>query len=199
MQTTVKNLAAITLLLVFLLLATVDVSVPYKASRGINREASSSQPEDTFNGTQIKQQISAFLQNPDDWLRHGYKTYAEPSTSMVTAEVTVGEGEKYESIQEAFDAGYTCLFLKKQKFNVTSPIIPSKEDFYILGNGAEITATKTISTILDIRSLRYAHLDGLVFNGSGLAQKCIDASHPRGQVPVHQVRNCKIMGAVFEH
>jgi hypothetical protein len=131
-------------------------------------------------------------------MQKGYAEYSEPSANKsLTTEVIVGRGEEYESIQESLDAGCGCIYLKKQTFNVTEPIAPPKEDFYIIGNGAEIVATNPIDAIFDLRSVRYAHLDGLVINGNSLAQKCIDASRTPGQVPVHQIRNCKIWGAAF--
>jgi len=67
----------------------------------------------------------------------------------------------------------------------------------LIGNGAEIVATEPVTAILDIRGLRYVHLEGLFVNGNGLAKKCIDAMCTPSQVPVHQIRNCKIWGATF--
>lgn len=129
-------------------------------------------------------------------MAEGYGQYGElPLKESLTAEVVVGAGEEFEDIQEALDAGYSCIYLKKQRFNVTKPITPPKEDFYILGNGAEIYAVTQLTSILDIRNVRYAHLDGLFINGNGLAEKCIDAARTTSQVPVHQIRNCKIWGA----
>ena len=124
--------------------------------------------------------------------------YAESSLNKsLLAEVRVGIGEEYGNIQDALNAGYSCIYLKTQRFNITEPIIPPKEDFYIISSGAEIVATKPITAIFDVRNVRYAHLDGLFINGNGLAQKCIDAMRTPSQVPVHQIRNCKIWGATF--
>ncbi|MGB9714243.1 MAG: hypothetical protein ACPLZC_04600 [Candidatus Bathyarchaeales archaeon] len=137
-----------------------------------------------------------FFDDFEGWIDEGFEKYGEfQLNSSLTAEIAVGEGEAFESIQEALGAGYTCIYLKKQVFNVTSPIEPPKENFYILGNGAEIVAVKPMTAVFDIRSVRYAHLDGLFINGNGLAQKCIDASRTPSQVPVHQIRNCKVWGA----
>jgi hypothetical protein len=137
-----------------------------------------------------------FFEDFESWIDEGYGKYGElQMNSSLTAEVVVGEGEDYGSIQEALDAGYTCIYLKKQVFNVTLPIKPPRENFYILGNGAEIVATEPMTAVFDIRNVRYAHLDGLFINGNGLAQKCIDASRTPSQVPVHQIRNCKVWGA----
>ena len=139
-----------------------------------------------------------FFEDFESWIDEGYGKYGElQMNSSLTAEVVVGEGEDYRSIQEALDAGYTCIYLKKQVFNVTLPIKPPRENFYILGNGAEIVATEPMTAVFDIRNVRYAHLDGLFINGNGLAQKCIDASRTPSQVPVHQIRNCKVWGATY--
>lgn len=73
--------------------------------------------------------------------------------------------------------------------------MPPQEDFYIIGDGAEIIAVQPVGAIFDVRNVRYAHFDGLFINGNGLAQKCIDASRTPSQVPVHQIRNCKVWGA----
>jgi hypothetical protein len=139
-----------------------------------------------------------FFEDFEDWVHERSQQYAEPLLNKsLTAEVTVGDGEKFENIQDALDAGYLCIYLKKQKFHVIEPIKPPKEDFYIISNGAEIVATKPMLTIFDIRTVRYAHLDGLFINGNGLAEKCIDALRNQSQVPVHQILNCKIWGAKF--
>ncbi|MGQ9507745.1 MAG: hypothetical protein ACUVTB_07840 [Candidatus Bathycorpusculaceae bacterium] len=137
-----------------------------------------------------------FFENFDEWIENGYREYGELRLNdSLTVETVVGAGERFETIQEALDASYSCIYLKKQKFNITEPITPPKEDFYIIGNGAEIFATEPITAIFDIRHVRYAHLDGLFINGNGLAEKCIDAMRTPSQVPVHQIRNCKIWGA----
>ncbi len=150
----------------------------------------------TSNGTSADKSYSALLSDFDDWIQAGLEqsSYLYMNKSLAS-EIIVGTGEKYESIQDALEAGYSCVFLRKQRFNVTAPIKPPKEDFYIMGNGAEIYAVASVSAIFDIRSIRYAHLDGLFINGNGLAQKCIDASRIPSQVPVHQIRNCKVWGA----
>ncbi|MDH7477618.1 MAG: hypothetical protein QHH17_04465 [Candidatus Bathyarchaeota archaeon] len=137
-----------------------------------------------------------FFENFDEWIEDGYRQYGELGLNeSLTTEIVVGEGERFEGIQEALDAGYSCIYLKKQRFNITKPITPPKEDFYIIGNGAEIFATEPITAVFDIRNVRYAHLDGLFINGNGLTEKCIDAMRTTSQVPVHQIRNCKIWGA----
>jgi hypothetical protein len=139
-----------------------------------------------------------FFEDFEDWIEEGCEKYGEfQLNSSLTAEVVVGEGEAYENIQEALDAGYTCIYLKKQVFMVASSIKPPKENFYILGNGAEIVATSPMASVFDIRDVRYAHFDGLFINGNGLAQKCIDASRTPSQVPVHQICNCKVWGAIY--
>lgn len=139
-----------------------------------------------------------FFENFESWILQGYKEYGQIYTNKLpTAELVVGTGEKYTDIQEALDAGYTCIYLKKQRFNISKPITPPKEDFYIFGSGAEIFAVAPVSAMFDIRYVRYAHLDGLFINGNGLAEKCIDASRTPSQVPVHQILNCKIWGATF--
>ncbi len=131
-------------------------------------------------------------------MRQGQEQYGGVSVNWsLVAETLVGVGEKYESIQEALDAGYSCLYLKKQRFNVTEPIVPPKEDFYIVASGAEIVAAKPMSAVFDMRGVRYAHMEGLFINGNGLARKCVDAFRGPGQVPCHQIRNCKIWGATF--
>ncbi|MEM3760131.1 MAG: hypothetical protein QXZ02_03350 [Candidatus Bathyarchaeia archaeon] len=140
---------------------------------------------------------SAFFGNLDEWIEEGYRQYGGLwLNESLTAEIVVGKGEKFEDIQGALDAGYSCIYLKKQRFNITEPITPPKEDFYIIGNGAEIFAIEQIHAVFDIRNVRYAHLDGLFINGNGLAEKCIDAMRTTSQVPVHQIRNCKIWGAI---
>jgi len=137
-----------------------------------------------------------FFEDFEDWIPEGYERYGELSLNeSLTAEVVVGAGERYENIQDALDAGYSCVYLKKQQFNVTEPITPPKDDFYVISNSAEIVATEPIPSIFDIRNVRYAHLDGLFINGNGLAQKCIDALREQSQVPDHQIRNCKVWGA----
>jgi hypothetical protein len=93
------------------------------------------------------------------------------------------------------DAGYLCIYLKKQVFTVVEPIVPPNEDFYIISNGAEIVAAQPMSAIFDLRHVRYAHFNGLFINGSGVAEKCVDALRTPSQVPVHEIRNCKIWGA----
>ena len=139
-----------------------------------------------------------FFENFENWIEDGYRQYGELwLNKSLTAEIVVGKGEKFEDIQEALDAGYSWIYLKKQRFNITEPIRPPKEDFYIIGNGAEIFAMKQISAVFNIRNVRYAHLDGLFINGNGLAEKCIDAMRTTSQVPVHQIRNCKIWGATI--
>jgi len=139
-----------------------------------------------------------FFEDFDNWIQKGYVQFAElPTNKSFATEVVVGTGEKYESIQDAFNAGYSCVYLKKQRFNITKPITPPKEDFYIISSGAEIFAVEPVSAIFDIRNIRYAHLDGLFINGNGLAQKCIDGLLTPSQVPDHQIRNCKIWGAKF--
>ncbi len=139
-----------------------------------------------------------FFEDYESWIPKGYEQYGEFSVNTsLTAEVVVGAGEKCESIQDALDAGYLCLYLKKQRFNITEPITPLKEDFYIISDGAEIVAVEPMSAVFDMRNIRYAHLDGLFINGNGLAEKCIDAMRTPSQVPVHQIYNCKIWGATF--
>lgn len=141
---------------------------------------------------------SIFLQDSQNWTQVDLMQCGENKMNLSSAaEVVVGEGEKYGDVQTALDAGYSCVYLKKERFNVTKPITPAKEDIYIIGNSAEIFATEPMSAIIDIRGIRYAHLDGLVINGNGLATKCVDASRGPNQVPVHQIRNCKIWGATF--
>ncbi|MGQ9641156.1 MAG: hypothetical protein ACUVUF_03405 [Candidatus Bathycorpusculaceae bacterium] len=138
-----------------------------------------------------------FFEDFEDWIEEGYEKYgAFQLNSSLTAEIVVGEGEAYENIQEALDAGYVCIYLKNQVFNVTSPIKPPKENFYIMSNGAEIVAAKPMTAVFDIRDVRDAYFDGLFINGNGLAQKYIDASKTPSQVPVHQIRNCKVWGAI---
>ena len=113
-----------------------------------------------------------FFENFDSWIEDGYRQYGELwLNKSLTTEIVVGKGENFEDIQEALDAGYSCIYLKKQRFNITEPIRPPKEDFYIIGNGAEIFAMKQISAVFNIRNVRYAHLDGLFINGNGLAEK----------------------------
>jgi hypothetical protein len=146
----------------------------------------------------VNDKTFTFFEDFENWIPEGYEYYGElPSNESFTAEVVVGVGERYVNIQDALDAGYSCVYLKKQQFNVTEPITPPKDDFYVIGNGAEITATESMSAVFDIRSVRYSHLDGLFINGNGLAQKCIDALREHSQVPDHQIRNCKVWGARF--
>lgn len=170
--------AAFVLLTIFLLINTSSQSTSMSSS-GSNGSANSD-----------------FFKDFDSWIQKGCEQYGEPSTNKsITAEVTVGTGEEYGNIQDALNAGYSCLYLKKQRFNITQPITPPKEDFYIISNGAEIFATEPIHAVFEIHNTRYAHLDGLFINGLGLAEKCIDAMCTPSQVPVHQIRNCKIWGA----
>lgn len=138
----------------------------------------------------------AFFSDYDEWIDSGYLQYNEFSANnSFTAEVVVGIGERYESIQEALNDGYLCLYLKRQIFEISEPIVPPQEDFYIIGDGAEIIAVQPVGAIFDVCNVRYARFDGLFINGNGLAQKCIDASRTPSQVPVHQIRNCKVWGA----
>lgn len=142
--------------------------------------------------------VFTFFDDFDNWIRKGNEQYGEFSTNKsLTADAVVGKGEEFEAIQDALDAGRTCLYLKPERFNVTKPIVPPKEDFYVLGNGAEIVATQTMPAIFNISQTRYAHLDGLSINGNGLSQKCIDALRTPSQVPVHQIRNCRVWGATY--
>jgi hypothetical protein len=137
-----------------------------------------------------------FFGDFEDWMQEGFVKYEGiPINDSLTAEVVVGNGETFQDIQDTLDAGYLCICLKKQRFNITKPIKPPKEDFYIISNGAEIVAIEPMSAIFDIRNVRYAHLDGLFINGNGLAGKCINALLTPSQVPDHQIRNCKIWGA----
>ncbi|MBX5328835.1 MAG: hypothetical protein QHH18_05055 [Candidatus Bathyarchaeota archaeon] len=145
-----------------------------------------------------RKSVFTFFEDYEGWMLEGYERYGEFSVNAsLTAGVVVGVGEEYESIQDALDVGFSCLYLKKQRFHITEPITPPKEDFHIISDGAEIVAVKPMSTVFDIRNIRYAHLDGLFINGNGLAEKCIDAIRMSSQVPVHQIRNCKIWGAKF--
>ena len=148
------------------------------------------------NGTPIDR--FSFFRDFDGWMQKGYEQYGEPPTNQsLTANIVVGAGEKYESIQDAFDAGFSCLYLKNQCFNITKPIVPPKEDFYVIGDGAEIVAVEPMRAVFDIRNVRYAHFDGVFINGNGLAQKGIDAMHAPSWVPSHQVRNSKVWGATL--
>jgi hypothetical protein len=157
-----------------------------------------SSPASNYNSDNGGASTFTFFEDFDTWIQKGYEQYAESSLNKsLLAEVTVGTGEEYGNIQDALNAGYSCIYLKTQRFNITEPIMPPKEDFYIISSGAEIVATKPIAAIFDVRNVRYAHLDGLFINGNGLAQKCIDAFRTPSQVPVHQIRNCKIWGATF--
>jgi hypothetical protein len=141
---------------------------------------------------------SIFFQDPQNWTLTDPAQCSENKLNLSnTAEVVVGKGEKYEDVQTALDAGYSCMFLKKERFNITKPITVVKDDIYIIGNGAEIFATEPMPAIIDVRGVRYAHLEGLVINGDGLAEKCVDASRGPNQVPIHQIRNCKIWGATL--
>jgi hypothetical protein len=148
------------------------------------------------NGTCVDR--FSFFRDFDGWMQRGYEQYSEPSTNRsLTADVVVGTGEKHESIQDAFDAGYSCLYLKNQRFNITKPIVPPKEDFYVIADGAEIVAVEPMPAVFDIRNVRYAHFDGVFINGNGLAQKDIDAMHTPSWVPSHQIRNSKVWGATL--
>jgi hypothetical protein len=139
-----------------------------------------------------------FFEDYESWIENGYVQYGELLVNKsLLADVIVGAGELYESIQDALNEGYLCLYLKRQIFKISEPIVPPNEDFYIISSGAEIVAVQPMNAIFDIRNVRYAHLEGLFINGNGLAQKCIDASRTPSQVPVHQIRNCKIWGARF--
>ncbi|NWF97292.1 MAG: hypothetical protein HXY34_14230, partial [Candidatus Thorarchaeota archaeon] len=141
---------------------------------------------------------AANLEDFEDWIEKGFEQYGDFSiNNSLTAEVVVGAEESYKSIQDAFDSGFSCIYLRKQRFNVTQPIKPPMEDFYLIGDGAEIVATEPMSEIFDISSTRYAHFDGLFINGNGLAEKCINAMRTPSRVPVHQIRNCKIWGATL--
>jgi len=141
---------------------------------------------------------STFFGDLENWIQEGYDQYGENKLkTSSTAEVVVGKGERCEDIQTALNLGYTCVYLKKQRFNITEPIVPMKEDTYIISNGAEAFAVERMPAVFDIRSVRYVHLEGLFINGNGLAQKCVDASRNPSQVPVHQIRNCRIWGATL--
>ena len=156
----------------------------------------SEKTDGAFKENKVK--MRSFLEDFESWIPKGMEKYGELSfNKSVPVEVVVGEGEKYEEIQEALDAGFSSIYLKAQRFNVTKPIKPPEEDFYIIGEGAEIVAVKPIPTIFNIRDVRYAHLEGLFINGNGLAEKCIDAMRTPSQVPVHQIRNCKVWGARY--
>jgi len=132
----------------------------------------------------------------ENWIPKGYEKYGTlPMNKSLAIEVMVGTGEKYESIQDALDAGYSCIGLKTQQFNVTQPITPLRDGLCLVGTGAEIIASQPMPSIFDIRNIRYAHLDGIFINGNGLAQKCIDAMRSPSGVPIHQICNCKVWGA----
>ena len=139
-----------------------------------------------------------FFEDFESWVQKGNEQYGKPQVNATLAvEVVVGAGGKYETIQGALDAGFLCLYLKRQQFNHSGPMIPPKEDFYITSDGAEIVATQFMTAVFDLRNVRFAHLDGLFVNGNGFAEKCIDALRTPSQVPVHQIRNCKIWGATL--
>jgi hypothetical protein len=173
-------------------------SVPFTSNE---RESQGSYASESGNGNQGEnERVSEFVffDDYEGWIESGYVQYGEFSANKsFTAEVVVGVGERYENIQDALNDGYLCLYLKKQRFEVSEPIVPPLEDFYIIGSGAEIVAVQPVTAVFDIRHVRYAHFDGLFINGNGLAQKCIDASRTPSQVPVHQIRNCKIWGATL--
>jgi len=173
-------------------------SVPFTSNE---RESQGSYASESGNGNQGEnKRVSEFVffDDYEGWIESGYVQYGEFSANKsFTAEVVVGVGERYENIQDALNDGYLCLYLKKQRFEVSEPIVPPLEDFYIIGSGAEIVAVQPVTAVFDIRHVRYAHFDGLFINGNGLAQKCIDASRTPSQVPVHQIRNCKIWGATL--
>ena len=169
------------LVLLFLLLSLLSPSAPLS-----NQNSSS----ETF--------APNFFGDFEEWIQKGCEQYGRlPINESLTAEVVVGKNEKFEDIQDALDAGYLCVYLKKQRFNITKSIRPPKEDFYIISNGAEIVAVEPMWAIVDICTVRYAYLDGLFINGNGLAEKCIDALREPSQVPNHQICNCKIWGAKF--
>lgn len=173
-------------------------SVPFTSNE---RESQGSYASESGNGNQGEnERVSEFVffDDYEGWIESGYVQYGEFSANKsFTAEVVVGVGERYENIQDALNDGYLCLYLKKQRFEVSEPIVPPLEDFYIIGSSAEIVAVQPVTAVFDIRHVRYAHFDGLFINGNGLAQKCIDASRTPSQVPVHQIRNCKIWGATL--
>jgi len=110
-------------------------------------------------------------------------------------DIVVGTGEDYEDIQTALDDGHKSLFLKRETFNVASPIVPPNEDIYLFSNGAEIKATESMSRLFDIRNIRYAHLEGLFINGNGLAEKCVDGVLDPSGCPMHVIKHCKVWGA----
>lgn len=186
------SLAATALVLLLLLLSLINQSAPTSNQNSNNKTFT---PNQNLNNETF---APKFFGDFEDWTLEGFEQYKGlPTNDSLTAEVVVGKDEKIEDIQDALDAGYLCLYLKKQRFNITKPIRPPKEDFYIISNGAEIVAIESMSAIFDIRNIRYAHLDGLFINGNGLAGKCIDALLTPSQVPDHQIRNCKIWGAKF--
>jgi len=192
--------AVISVFLIIALVLIIDsfpIALNYEANYDVPQQSSQSRISGHSNVSAVAPTM-LFFQDFESWIESGYTQYGEFTLNdSLTAEVIVGTGERYEDIQGALDAGYTCIYLKKQRFNVTKPITPPKEDFYIVSNSAEITAIEPVSAIFDIRKIRYAHLDGLFINGNGLAQKCIDAMRTPSQVPMHQIRNCKIWGATF--
>jgi len=117
----------------------------YKANYDVSQQSSQPGISGYSNVSAVAPSMS-FFQDFESWIESGYKQYGEFTLNdSLTAEVVVGKGEKYENVQDVLDAGYTCIYLKKQRFNITEPIIPPKEDFYIVSNGAEIAAVAYLS------------------------------------------------------
>ncbi|MEM3536828.1 MAG: hypothetical protein QXF44_03555, partial [Candidatus Bathyarchaeia archaeon] len=99
----VRHLAITTLLFLLISLSFVSCSSPLSSNSLVQSEGTSD---------------SSFFENAENWIAEGYGQYGElPLKEPLTAEVVVGAGEEFEDIQEAFDAGYSCIYLKKQRFN----------------------------------------------------------------------------------
>jgi hypothetical protein len=111
------------------------------------------------------------------------------------ADTIVGTGGDYTTIQAALTAGAKSLWLKKELFLIDTPIIPPSEDFWILSQGAEVRAHSAMDRMLDLRGLRYCHLNGVFLNGYGLAAKCIDGLNSPSGPRMHELRFSKFWGA----
>jgi len=101
MQTRLRSaysLAATALVLLFILLSLVNQSAPTSNQNSSNKAFAPN-----------------FFGDFEDWMQEGFKQYEGiPMNDSLTAEVVVGSGEIFEDIQDALDAGYLCIYLKKQ-------------------------------------------------------------------------------------
>jgi hypothetical protein len=112
----------------------------------------------------------------------------------VMPDTVVGSSGDYANVQAALNAGHKSVWLQNELFLIDQPIVPPSDDISIMSNGAQIRAHSAMARVIDIRSVRAFHLNGVFLNGYGLATKCLDGMHA-DWVPVHRIKHSKFWGA----